>query len=134
MFNDEFNKVELPAIDQLKKLNWKYVEGNKLSPDEINTSESRLPLFSALLSSKVLIAGTNVITRKKAKNIPVETSIPKSFNSGSGDTILVKKPTIVASVAKVKAIPTDFKVEEVDSLTVFPEPISSLYLELKCIA
>ena len=34
MPNDEFNKVELPAINQLKKLNWKYIEGNKLSPDE----------------------------------------------------------------------------------------------------
>ena len=34
MSNDEFNKVELPAIEQLKKLNWKYIEGIKLSPDE----------------------------------------------------------------------------------------------------
>ena len=60
--------------------------------------------------------------------------MPKSFNSGNGDTMLVKKPTIVASVAKVNAIPTDFNVDEAESLTVIPEPTSSLYLELKCIA
>ena len=40
MSNDEFNKVELPAIEQLKKLNWKYVEGNKLSPDESDERKS----------------------------------------------------------------------------------------------
>ena len=68
---------------------------------------------------------------KKAKNIPTDTRIPKSLSSGKGDTILVRKPTMVANVAKVKAIPTDFNVEEVDPLIVLPEPISSLYLELK---
>ena len=40
MNKDELNKVELPAIDQLKKLNWKYVEGIKLSPDESNERKS----------------------------------------------------------------------------------------------
>ena len=40
MSNDEFNKVELPAIEQLKKLNWKYLEGNKLSPDESDERKS----------------------------------------------------------------------------------------------
>ena len=40
MPNDEFNKVELPAIDQLKKLNWKYIEGIKLSPDESDERKS----------------------------------------------------------------------------------------------
>ena len=34
MSNDEFSKVENPAIQQLKKLNWKYIEGSKLSPDD----------------------------------------------------------------------------------------------------
>ena len=36
----KFNKVELPAIEQLKKLNWKYIEGIKLSPDESNERKS----------------------------------------------------------------------------------------------
>ena len=40
MSNDEFNKVELPAIEQLKKLNWQYIEGSKLSPDEYNERKS----------------------------------------------------------------------------------------------
>ena len=102
-----------------------------LSPEDVNASESIFSFFSALLSNNVLIAGTKVMTRKKAKNIPTDTRIPKSLSSGKGDTILVRKPTMVANVAKVKAIPTDFNVEEVDPLIVLPEPISSLYLELK---
>ena len=40
MSNDEFIKVELPAIEQLKKLNWQYIEGYKLSPDESNERKS----------------------------------------------------------------------------------------------
>ena len=104
---------------------------NTLSPDEENASTLMFSFFSALLSNKVLIAGTNVITRKKAKNIPAETRIPKSFNSGRGETIFVKNPTIVARVASVSAIPTDFSVEVAEPLTVFPDPISSLYLEVK---
>ena len=42
MSNDELYKVELPAIDQLKKLNWKYIEGEKFSP---NNSDERKFLF-----------------------------------------------------------------------------------------
>ena len=104
---------------------------NTLSPDDEKASVLIFPFVSALLSNKVLIAGTKVITRKKAKNIPVETNIPKSFSSGSGETIFVKKPTIVASVASVSAIPTDLSVDEVDPVIELPEPISSLYLEVK---
>mgnify|MGYP007000174800 CR=1 len=79
-----------------------------LSPEDVNASESIFDLFSALLSSNVLIAGTKVITKKKAKNIPTDTRIPKSFSSGKGETMFVKNPTIVARVANIKAIPTDF--------------------------
>ena len=88
-------------------------------------------LFSALLSKSVLIAGTKVITKKNAKNIPVETRMPKSFNSGNGETMFVKNPTIVAKVAKVNATPTDLSVDVVEPAIVFPDPISSLYLEVK---
>ena len=31
MSNDELNKVELPALEQLQSLGWTYVEGEKLS-------------------------------------------------------------------------------------------------------
>ena len=40
MPNDELNKVELPAIEQLQKLDWKYIEGVKLSPDESDERKS----------------------------------------------------------------------------------------------
>ena len=50
MSNDEFNKVELPAINQLKKLNWKYIEGIKLSPDE---SDERKSFKQIILKSKL---------------------------------------------------------------------------------
>ena len=34
MSSDEFDKVELPALEQLQSLGWSYVEGSKLSPEE----------------------------------------------------------------------------------------------------
>ena len=37
MAGDEYNKVELPAIEQLQSLGWEYVKGEDLSPD--NSSE-----------------------------------------------------------------------------------------------
>ena len=40
MSNDEYIKVELPAIEQLKKLNWQFIEGSKLSPDETDERKS----------------------------------------------------------------------------------------------
>ena len=70
-------------------------------------------------------------SKKNAKNIPTDTKIPKSFNSGNGETMFVKNPTIVAKVAKVNATPTDLSVDVVEPAIVFPDPISSLYLEVK---
>ena len=40
MSQDEYILVEKPAIEQLKKLNWKYVEGINLSPDETDERKS----------------------------------------------------------------------------------------------
>ena len=40
MSNDELNKVELPALEQLKSLGWIFVEGEKLSPDESDERSS----------------------------------------------------------------------------------------------
>ena len=37
MAGDEFDKVELPAIEQLQSIGWEYVKGDDLSPD--NSSE-----------------------------------------------------------------------------------------------
>ena len=36
MAHDEYNKVELPAITQLQKLGWTYIDGDELSPDHPN--------------------------------------------------------------------------------------------------
>ena len=33
MAHDEYEKVELPAIEQLKQLGWTYFEGEELSPE-----------------------------------------------------------------------------------------------------
>ena len=33
MAADEFDKVELPAIEQLQSLGWEYVKGEDLSPE-----------------------------------------------------------------------------------------------------
>jgi len=40
MAADEFEKVELPALEQLQELEWEYVEGAKLSPDESDERSS----------------------------------------------------------------------------------------------
>ena len=36
MAQDEYNKVELPAITQLQQLGWTYIHGDELSPDHSN--------------------------------------------------------------------------------------------------
>ena len=40
MASDEFDKVELPALEQLQSLGWSYVEGAKLSPEESDERSS----------------------------------------------------------------------------------------------
>ena len=40
MAHDELDKVELPAIAQLKSLGWSYVEGADLSPDDSDERSS----------------------------------------------------------------------------------------------
>ena len=40
MAGDEFEKVELPAIEQLQSLGWSYVKGEDLSPDNSNERAS----------------------------------------------------------------------------------------------
>ena len=40
MAADEFDKVELPAIEQLQSLGWTYVKGEDLSPDKSSERSS----------------------------------------------------------------------------------------------
>ena len=40
MASDEFDKVELPALEQLQSLGWSYVEGVELSPEESDERSS----------------------------------------------------------------------------------------------
>lgn len=50
MFKEEEQKVELPAIEQLKSLGWDYVHGSSLSPD---TSEEREYLKDVVLTNRL---------------------------------------------------------------------------------
>ena len=45
MANDELDKVELPAIEQLKSLRWIYVKGEELSPDNSTERSSFKEVF-----------------------------------------------------------------------------------------
>lgn len=53
MASDEFDKVELPALEQLQSLGWSYVEGAKLSPWESDERSS----FKDVVLEKRLTAG-----------------------------------------------------------------------------
>ena len=53
MASDEFDKVELPALEQLQSLGWSYVKGAKLSPKESDKRSS----FKDVVLEKRLTAG-----------------------------------------------------------------------------
>ena len=50
MTSDEFDKVELPALEQLQSLGWSYVDGADLSPDE---SEERSSFKDVVLEKQL---------------------------------------------------------------------------------
>ena len=50
MASDEFDKVELPALEQLQSLEWSYVEGATLSPEE---SDERSSLKDVVLEKRL---------------------------------------------------------------------------------
>jgi type I restriction enzyme R subunit len=50
MAADEFDKVELPAIEQLQALGWTYVKGEDLSPD---TSDERTSFKDVVLEQRL---------------------------------------------------------------------------------
>ena len=51
MASDEFDKVELPALEQLQSLGWSYVEGAELSPDE---SDERSSFKDVVLENRLI--------------------------------------------------------------------------------
>ncbi len=54
MANDELDKVELPALEQLQSLGWSYVEGAKLSPsDPVQESDERSSLKDVVLERRL---------------------------------------------------------------------------------
>ena len=63
MAGDEFEKVELPAIEQLQSLGWSYVKGEDLSPDNSN---ERASLKEVVLEKRLY---TNI---KKIKNLLIK--------------------------------------------------------------
>ena len=50
MANDEYDKVELPALNQLQSLGWIYVEGSALSPEE---SDERTSFKDVVLEKRL---------------------------------------------------------------------------------
>ena len=50
MANDEYDKVELPALNQLQSLGWIYVEGSSLSPEE---SDERTSFKDVVLEKRL---------------------------------------------------------------------------------
>ncbi len=56
MFQDEEQKVELPAIEQLQSLGWEYIHGSLLSPE---TSSEREYLKDVVLATRL----TNAVKR-----------------------------------------------------------------------
>ena len=50
MSSDEFDKVELPALEQLQSLGWSYLEGSQLSPDE---SDARTSYKDVVLENRL---------------------------------------------------------------------------------
>ena len=56
MANDEYDKVELPALNQLQSLGWVYVEGSALSPEE---SEERKSFKDVVLEKRLTQVPSN---------------------------------------------------------------------------
>ncbi len=53
MAYEEFDKVELPALEQLKSLGWSYVEGAKLSPEEDERSSFKDVVLEKRLTASI---------------------------------------------------------------------------------
>ena len=53
MDNDEYNKVELPALEQLQSLGWNYCHGSELAPD---SSNERQYYREVVLENRLMLA------------------------------------------------------------------------------
>jgi len=61
MYQDELNKVELPAIEQLKELGWTYIHGAELNPDSLHAEGSGA---RAYLRDVVLVEQLNAAIKR----------------------------------------------------------------------
>ena len=67
MAADEYDKVELPALEQLQALGWDYLHGSALAPDtSIERSSFRESVLAARLTSAALAPGFSCILRTTA--------------------------------------------------------------------
>ncbi len=97
-------------------------------------SLGRRPARSALRSRSKRIAGTKVSMSRNAARIPTAERMPKSARAGTGLTTLVRNPTAVVTVARIKATPTVPIARPVAADTVRPSPSSSRYLAVRWMA
>lgn len=63
MFQDEEQKVELPAIEQLQSLGWQYIHGSPLSPE---SSDEREYLKDVVLTNRLTNAVKNLPPQKNS--------------------------------------------------------------------
>lgn len=93
MFKDEEERVELPAIEQLKELGWNYVHGSFLAPlSSVATQpkwQKTAPAFSALPPSMAVEPSTVGIEEANASYLVGNTSEREYFK----DVVLSKRLT-----------------------------------------
>jgi len=53
MASDEYDKVELPALEQLQSLGWDYIHGAELTPETLERSSFREPVLATRLTSAI---------------------------------------------------------------------------------
>ena len=94
MAQDEYNKVELPAIEQLKQLGWTYIEGDELSPE--HHSKERNSYKDVVLEKRLRSAvkkinpWINVENLNKVVNelIRIQTTTLQEANQSIHETLL----------------------------------------------
>ncbi len=98
MSNDEFILVEKPAIEQLKQLNWQYIDGTKLSPD---LTEERKSFKHVILKSNLIKAIKRInpwINEDNIKKVVRELSQINEMNLIEANRKLYEKLTKYFSV------------------------------------
>ena len=94
MAQDEYNKVELPAITQLQKLGWTYIHGDELSPDHPNKErnsykdvvlEKRLRASIKRINSWISDENLNKVTNEL---IRIQTTTLQEANQSIHETLI----------------------------------------------